>query len=99
MTARFLADESCDFAVVRALREAAFEVVDNGPGIAAAERDKVLEPFYRVLGAGNSATQFGSGLGLAIARDIADAHGASIELSDAENGGLRVVVRFGKRKG
>lgn len=37
MTARFLADESCDFAVVRALREAAFDVVavvEHAPGAA-----------------------------------------------------------------
>jgi two-component system sensor histidine kinase TctE len=72
-----------------------FEVADSGPGIAIREREKVFEPFYRVLGAGELATQFGSGLGLAIARDIAEAHGATIELDDASRGGLKVVVRFG----
>ncbi len=52
------------------------EVEDNGPGIAPAERSHVFERFYRILG-----TQVeGSGLGLAIVREIAQRHGAQIDL-------------------
>ena len=52
------------------------EVEDTGPGIAPAERSKVFERFYRILG--NSAP--GSGLGLAIVREIAQQHGAEVEV-------------------
>lgn len=55
---------------------AIMEVEDNGPGIAPAERSHVFERFYRVLG-----TQVeGSGLGLAIVREIAQKHGADIDI-------------------
>lgn len=54
------------------------EVEDNGPGIAAAERERVFERFYRILG--NQAQ--GSGLGLAIVREIAHQHAATIQISE-----------------
>ncbi|OEZ62009.1 sensor histidine kinase [Duganella sp. HH105] len=52
------------------------EVEDTGPGIAPAERTRVFERFYRILG--NSAE--GSGLGLAIVREIAQQHGAEVDI-------------------
>ena len=64
-------------------------VSDNGPGIAEADRDKVLEPFAR-LDASRSTP--GSGLGLAIVAAVARLHGASIAMEDA-GPGLRVVLR------
>ena len=54
------------------------EVCDDGPGIAAHERTRVLERFYRVQGTSGE----GTGLGLAIADEIARLHGAHLELSD-----------------
>ncbi len=54
------------------------EVEDSGPGILPDERERVFDRFYRVLG--NTAE--GSGLGLAIVREIAQRHGAIIELAD-----------------
>ncbi len=70
---------------------ALLEVEDNGPGIAAAERERVFERFYRSPGSVGT----GSGLGLAIVRDIALAHGAEVRLCDAEEGsGLCVQVLF-----
>ncbi|MBN9242261.1 MAG: sensor histidine kinase [Mesorhizobium sp.] len=65
-------------------------VEDSGPGIAPAERDKVFERFYRVLG--TQAT--GSGLGLAIVREVVQAAQGSIELGSSAAGGLRVEVRL-----
>jgi two-component system sensor histidine kinase TctE len=64
---------------VRVRREAELailEVEDTGPGIAPAERAHVFERFYRILG--NSAP--GSGLGLAIVREIAQQHGAEVDI-------------------
>nr|WP_315395275.1 sensor histidine kinase N-terminal domain-containing protein [uncultured Duganella sp.] len=52
------------------------EVEDTGPGIAKAERERVFERFYRILG--HSAE--GSGLGLAIVREIAQQHGAEVDI-------------------
>jgi len=67
------------------------EVEDSGPGIPEAERQRVFDRFYRILG--NEAA--GSGLGLSIVRRIADVHAASLSLAAGEQGtGLRVSVGF-----
>jgi two-component system sensor histidine kinase QseC len=74
-----------------AARAVELTVTDSGPGIPAAERERVFERFYRLNEGGRAA---GSGLGLSIARRIADLHGAGIALDDAPGGGLRVRVRL-----
>jgi two-component system sensor histidine kinase TctE len=56
--------------------QALLEVEDTGPGIAPAERPRVFERFYRILGSGAP----GSGLGLAIVREIAQQHGAEVDV-------------------
>jgi signal transduction histidine kinase len=61
----------------------AMHVVDNGPGIPADERDKVLDRFYRL---DRSRSTPGSGLGLAMVKAIANLHGLSLELGDARPG-------------
>jgi two-component system sensor histidine kinase TctE len=71
-------------------RAAFVEVEDDGPGIAPAERGRVLERFYRVPGTSGT----GSGLGLAIVREIASSHGASISITDSASGGCRVAITF-----
>jgi signal transduction histidine kinase len=66
-----------------------FVVRDDGPGIAADERDRVFERFYRIPGS----TAPGSGLGLAIVQRIAQAHNASVRFVDGLAGaGVGVVV-------
>ena len=55
---------------------ALLEVEDTGPGIAPHERAHVFERFYRILGSSAS----GSGLGLAIVREIAQQHGAEVDI-------------------
>lgn len=65
------------------------EVRDTGPGIPEAEREQVLQRFYRIAGTG----QDGSGLGLSIVRRIVELHGAKLVLSDNDIGsGLLVRV-------
>ncbi len=67
------------------------EVEDDGPGIAPAERARVLQRFYRVPGTGGS----GHGLGLAIADGIARVHRTQLRLdSGAQGRGLRVRLAF-----
>lgn len=69
------------------------EVIDNGPGIPASDRNRVFERFYRLGGDMHSSGADGSGLGLAIANDIVTLHGGSISLNDNDSGkGLRVQV-------
>jgi two-component system, OmpR family, osmolarity sensor histidine kinase EnvZ len=68
-------------------------VDDNGPGIPEDQREAVFRPFYRLDASRRPATG-GVGLGLTIARDIILGHGGDIELTDAPEGGLRVLVRL-----
>ncbi|HLY48011.1 MAG TPA: HAMP domain-containing sensor histidine kinase [Solirubrobacteraceae bacterium] len=62
-----------------------FAVVDNGPGIPAAERERVFERFHRV-DTGRSRSAGGAGLGLAIVRAIAEAHGGQVRASEPADG-------------
>lgn len=66
-------------------------VTDQGPGIPAAEVERVFERFYRT-DAGRAASDGGSGLGLAIARWIADLHGGTLHVDDEHTGGCRMVL-------
>ncbi|HUR87663.1 MAG TPA: ATP-binding protein [Ramlibacter sp.] len=69
-------------------------VEDSGPGIPAAEYERVFDRFYRVPGSDAA----GSGLGLAIVKAVADRHHAQVELSRSQRlGGLAVAVRFPAR--
>jgi two-component system, OmpR family, sensor kinase len=81
--------------VTLAVREkggsAVLEVADRGPGVPPASRERVFERFAR--GSGDAApTGSRSGLGLSIVRAVADAHGGSVALEDAEGGGARFAV-------
>jgi signal transduction histidine kinase len=62
-------------------------IEDDGPGIPAAERQKVFEPFYRSDRDGTRASGFG--LGLAIARRALLLHGAEISVTESALGGAR----------
>lgn len=67
-------------------------VTDSGPGVAEAERSRVLERFYRGEMEGREP---GCGLGLSIVKRIAELHGATLMLDQPESGaGLRVTVAF-----
>jgi signal transduction histidine kinase len=60
-------------------------VTDNGPGIAAADRERVFEPFV-------SGKPTGMGLGLAVSRAIAEAHGGSLDAMPGPHGEFRLVL-------
>ena len=57
-------------------RDDVIEVIDDGPGIPVAERDRVFDSFFRLPGSHG----FGSGIGLAIARESATRLGAAVSL-------------------
>ena len=65
-------------------------VTDDGPGVAAAERDRITRRFYQV---DPSRSRGSSGLGLALASAIVSLHGARLAIDDAAPG-LRVSVAF-----
>jgi two-component system sensor histidine kinase GlrK len=65
---------------------AVLDVVDQGPGVAAEERERVFEPFFRGTRA-RRGTVKGSGLGLAIAKEYVLAHRGKIEVIEEGKGG------------
>ena len=75
------------------------EVADRGPGVAASERERIFEPFYRSSQA--SERHGGVGLGLSLVRSIARQHGGIVqclprEAVGAESPGARFVVSLPK---
>jgi two-component system sensor histidine kinase KdpD len=64
-------------------------VLDRGPGIDAAEQERIFEPFYRGRAAG---CQAGSGLGLAIARGLVQANGGELTVSSQLGRGTTFTI-------
>jgi two-component system, LuxR family, sensor kinase FixL len=60
-------------------------VTDNGPGLSAANRERLFEPFV-------SGKPTGMGLGLAVSRAIAEAHGGSLEAAKVTHGEFHLVL-------
>ena len=81
-----------DVAVRASEHDVLLTVSDDGPGIPAHERARVLDRFYRRAEADSP----GSGLGLAIVKAIADRHQATLTLEDSDSGGLRVSLAFAR---
>jgi two-component system sensor histidine kinase KdpD len=80
---------------VRARREGdrlVIAVLDRGPGIAPAERERVFEPFYRP--AGTPPGVRGTGLGLSIARGLAEAQGGAVRHEPRPGGGSAFVLEL-----
>lgn len=63
-------------------------VRDHGPGIAAADADRVFEKFFRASSAP------GAGLGLAVTRAVVIAHGGVVRVESAVGGGARFVIEL-----
>ncbi|MDQ1696745.1 MAG: two-component system, OmpR family, sensor kinase, partial [Frankiaceae bacterium] len=61
-------------------RWAVLEVADEGPGLSAADAERVFERFYRADPSRNRSQGGGTGLGLSIVFGLAEAHGGMVEL-------------------
>ena len=72
-------------------------VDDDGPGIPAADRARVFEPFQRLDSSRDRQTG-GFGLGLAIVRRVALVHGGDVRLEDSPLGGARFVMTLPARE-
>lgn len=68
-------------------------VTDNGPGVSAADRERIWRPFVRGSEARQRAAG-GSGIGLTIVREIAQEHGGRAWVEDAPGGGARFVIEL-----
>ena len=71
---------------------AVIRVNDRGPGVPAAQRERIVEPFYRLPGA--SEREGGVGLGLALVKSIAERHGGTVRCEDNPGGGASFVVEL-----
>lgn len=67
------------------------DVTDTGPGIPAADRDRLAQPFER---GANGRNAEGTGLGLALVRELAALHGGALRLGEAPGGGLLARLRL-----
>jgi two-component system sensor histidine kinase GlrK len=65
--------------------KAIVEVEDDGPGVAADERERVFDPFYRGRARGTARVN-SSGLGLAIVKRLIEANGGTVEFLDSVSG-------------
>jgi two-component system sensor histidine kinase HydH len=63
------------------------EISDKGPGVPAADREKIFEPFF-------TGKTRGTGLGLAIARRIVELHRGTLTVGDAPQGGARFRIEI-----
>jgi two-component system, OmpR family, sensor histidine kinase KdpD len=63
-------------------------VVDRGPGVSEAQRERMFEPFQRL----GDTSAGGLGLGLAVARGLTDTLGGTLTAEDTPGGGLTMVV-------
>ena len=72
------------------------EVLDQGPGVPRAMREKIFEPFAR-MPASRSRADAGSGLGLTIARRLVELHEGTLTVDDAPGGGARFVLELPTR--
>lgn len=86
------ADNVVDVTVRREGGTVILEVLDDGEGIAEADRERVFQRFTR-LDAARSRDAGGSGLGLALVRDIAAVHGGTITIEPSARG-ARFVLRI-----
>jgi signal transduction histidine kinase len=66
------------------------EVIDEGAGIPAEERDRIWEPYHRLERDAKSVA--GSGIGLAVARELVELHGGRAWVEDARPRGARFIV-------
>lgn len=76
------------FKAARAERRVAMIVADDGPGIAAAAREHLFQPFA------GSTRRGGTGLGLPIAREVLRAHGGDVILQESGPGGTRFRIEL-----
>jgi len=69
----------------------AISVIDDGPGVPLADRDRIFDVYYQIAGDATAAN-LGTGLGLSYAKMLAKAHGGDITYADAVGGGSNFTL-------
>jgi len=77
----------CQERVLAHGRFAVVSILDEGPGIPVADRERVFDPFF-------STREQGTGLGLAIASRLMDEHGGYIEVAERAGKGAELRLSF-----
>ncbi|MFN9029512.1 MAG: ATP-binding protein [Betaproteobacteria bacterium] len=90
---RYGAGSPVEVTLERTVDAIVLNVCDRGPGVTAAERERIFEPFYRP--AGTLETAGGVGLGLALVRKIVQQHDGQVACRPREGGGSCFEVRLG----
>ena len=85
------ASSRVDVTLVERGEEVVLTIDDDGPGIPATERARVLQRFVR-LDEARSRDEGGSGLGLSIVDEVVRAHGGSMSIEQSPLGGARIVI-------
>jgi two-component system OmpR family sensor kinase len=78
-----------DVRLDQADHQVSIAVCDQGAGVAAAELDSIIKPFFR---GSNSHAKYGHGLGLSIADRVIIAHGGTLSIENRSAGGLCVTI-------
>ena len=76
----------------------AISVIDDGPGVPPAERDRIFDVYYQIAGDATAA-HLGTGLGLSYAKMLSTAHGGDISYRDAVGGGSNFTLTLPIRQG
>jgi len=79
------------FKLYKQANDAVFEVLDEGPGIPAPEREKVFEAFYKGTDVPVAAIK-GTGLGLSIVKEYVDLHRGSVEILDGPGAHFKIRI-------
>jgi signal transduction histidine kinase len=88
-------NETVEVSVDTTNSEIVIRVDDDGPGIPAADRERVFDRFVRLDEARTS--ELGTGLGLAIVREIVREHSGNVAIDHSPLGGAGLVVRLPRR--
>jgi K+-sensing histidine kinase KdpD len=84
------ADSAVEVHAFAGATSAKVEIVDHGPGVAAAQRERLFEPFQRL----DASTDGGVGLGLSVARGFVEAMGGAMVADQTTGGGLTMRIRL-----